>query len=223
MTILRLVFFLLIYCSLNSCSSLPNSNRIAPGYVEAFQSIQKAIFGYESKTISSNLINSIPYASLILKIGKGPEGLLILESKRDNNEIWVSADEVYLTINNGRIVSTQGLINNLTNLTLPYKTSDLNSMEENMVYKYYYSYNPPTLNNLEVEAVIKQRGQVEVVILDENKDLFLIEEFINNDYLGWAVKNSFWIDEEGFVWKSEQNISPKLPTIYFEVTKKPSI
>ena len=91
------------------------------------------------------------------------------------------------------------------------------------VYKYYYSYNPPSLNNLEVEAVLKRKGKVEVVILDETKDLLLIEEFINNDYLGWSAKNSYWIDEEGFVWKSEQNISPKLPTIYFEVTKKPSI
>lgn len=223
MNILRLFLFFLIFFSLSSCSSLPNSNRIAPGYVEAFQSIQKALFGYESQTISSNLIDSIPYASLILKIGKGPEGILILESKRDNKEIWVSADEVYIAINNGRIVSTQGLINNLTNLILPYKLSDLIFMEENTVYKYYYTYDFPSLNNLEVDAILKHKGKVEVTILGQSKDLFLIEEFIRSDYLGWSVKNLFWIDEEGFVWKSEQNISPKLPPIYFEVTKKPSI
>ena len=42
---------------------------------------------------------------------------------------------------------------------------------------------------------------------------------------GFARDHSFAIqniDEYGFTWKSEQFISPKLPKIYIEVTKKPS-
>jgi len=53
--------------------------------------------------------------------------------------------------------------------------------------------------------------------------LNLIEEVTLNKYLGWEVSNLYWMDDEGFIWKSEQNISPKLPTVYIEVTKKPSV
>ena len=46
------------------------------------------------------------------------------------------------------------------------------------------------------------------------------ETITNNDT--WKVINRYWIDSEGYIWKSEQNISPKLPIIRIEVTKKPS-
>jgi len=222
MRLIRFTLALILFCCTNSCSSL-DTNRIAPGYVEAYKAAKNAIFGYESGLISRDLVNSIPYASLSLKIGKGPKGLLILESKRKNEEVWVSADEVYLVTKNGRIISTQGLINNLTSLILPSELTNLSQFDKDIVYKYYYSYDFPTLNNLEVEVVLEDMGIKEVTILGEKKELTLIEEHIKNTYLGWSVQNSYWIDEDGFVWKSIQNVSPKLPPISFEVTKKPSI
>ena len=45
----------------------------------------------------------------------------------------------------------------------------------------------------------------------------------HNKYLGWKVKNRFWYDSEAFIWKSEQHLSPKLPLIQIEVTKKPAM
>ena len=58
--------------------------------------------------------------------------------------------------------------------------------------------------------------------IDRKIKLNLIEEELHNKYLGWKVKNRFWYDSEGFIWKSEQHLSPKLPLIQIEVTKKPS-
>ena len=43
---------------------------------------------------------------MLLKIGKGPNGLMILESLNDDDYTWVSADGVYLVINNGKIIKT---------------------------------------------------------------------------------------------------------------------
>ena len=57
----------------------------------------------------------------LLKIGKGSSGLIILESMNSNSYIWVSKDNVYIETKHGRIVQTEGLFNNLTNLTLPDK------------------------------------------------------------------------------------------------------
>ena len=96
---------------LSGCSFL-DAGRIAPGYGQAYTAIKNALVGYEDSILSQELIDNIPYASSVLTIGKGPEGLIILESINGLNNIWVRADGVYLTIQNGRIVQTSGLINN---------------------------------------------------------------------------------------------------------------
>ena len=54
-------------------------------------------------------------------------------------------------------------------------------------------------------------------------ELILIEERIENQYIGWKETNKYWVDDTNFVWKSEQFISPRLPKFIIEVTKKPSL
>ena len=75
--------------------------------------------GFESEFITRELVNNIPYASLTLKIGKGPKGLLILESLKNEKSYWVSADSIYLVIKDGRIIRTEGLENDLKAIIYP--------------------------------------------------------------------------------------------------------
>ena len=102
--------FLLTFL-ISSCASIDTS-RIAPGYSEAFKNIKQYFLGAENE-IELDVIASIPYASMLVMIGNGPTALMILESKKDEEYTWVSADGVYLVLKNGRIVRTSGLINNL--------------------------------------------------------------------------------------------------------------
>ena len=219
---MRLTFLCGFILFLLSCSSIKVSNNIAPGYIQAFQSINTAIFGYKDNNIPKELIYEIPYASMIVKIGKGPQGLMILESKKNKNELWISADKVFIGLKNGRITSTEGLDNNLTNLVISKTISDLSGVENGKVYKHYYSYDKPRLLYLEVEATYKSLGYRDVSLFDRKTSLNLVEEHLRNKYLGWKAINRYWHDSDGFVWKSEQIISPKLPVIQIEVTKKPS-
>ena len=53
---------------------------------------------------------------MTLNVGKGPKGLMILESNNYNLNTWVSADSVYITERNGKIIQTKGLGNNLEEL-----------------------------------------------------------------------------------------------------------
>ena len=92
--------------------SMVDANRIAPGYVAAYEAIRLNIFGYEND-IDPNVIKNIPYASMLVRIGKGPSALMILESINDDTFTWVSADGVYLVTKNGKIIKTAGLPNNL--------------------------------------------------------------------------------------------------------------
>ena len=112
------LFFIFIMQSLLACSSM-NSERIAPSILGAYDSIKGALFGFPDPIINKEILNRIPYASAILKIGKGSSGLIILESIDSYSFVWVSKDNVYLKTKNGRIVQTEGLFNNLTNLTSP--------------------------------------------------------------------------------------------------------
>ena len=47
---------------------------------------------------------------MLVKIGNGPTALMILESKNNEDYTWVSADGVYLVINNGKIIKQVVLI-----------------------------------------------------------------------------------------------------------------
>ncbi len=209
---------------LSSCS-LVDSNNIAPGYSEAFVTIKAALFGVESnEDVNREIIDAIPYASLILKIGNGPEGLMILESIKKDRFTWVSADGIRLVIQNGRIISSSGLFNNLKSLNLPKKAFDFSQHpnETGQSFYSYYTFSDPTLIDLKVSHTLSTIEEEEVNILGIEKKLLLYREIIESKKIRWKSENRYWLDENKFVWKSEQTISPKLPVFYYQITKKPS-
>ena len=197
-----------------SCSSL--SNNIAPGYSDAFKLAKDYLYGSEDN-INKELVNAIPYASMKVQIGRGPVALLILEQILNDVEYWVSADKAYIAIKNGRIVQTSGLTNNLIGTT-----SFENSLISDSTYTFLNNYQQPRLDSFKISASVKKKQTDEIVLINGTKTLTLYEETIKNDFVGWNATNRYWMDSNGFIWKSEQNISPKLPTIYIQITKKPS-
>ena len=207
-----------------SCTSIGNSiGSVAPAYVDAYKTIKGVIVGYENELITSDLIKNIPFASSTLKIGKSASGLIILESKEEELETWVSSDGVYLVFKEGRIVKTIGFFNNLINFkSVETNFASLMDTNESESLVYYYSYDDPKLIDMRVLASRRFVAKEKVQLIDRKEELNLIEEQIVNDYIGWKVTNKFWIDDDMFVWKSEQYISPKLPKFSIEVTKKPA-
>ena len=204
-----------------SCSSL-ETNRIAPGYQQAYLAIKSYFAENNNTSITPLVIKNIPYASGLLRIGRGPVGLVILESVIGSKYIWVSEDGVYIVMQNGRIIETRGLHNNLIDFYAAHDDNIASSSEVKPYYS-YYSYDEPKLINLKFKSSVTDKGISLQKLFMENKQLRLIEENINNEYLGWTRNNKFWVDESGFTWKLEQYISPRLPVISFEVTKKPKI
>ena len=219
------VFTVAIVLSLGACASITSGN-VAPSYFIAFEALKDTIFGQPDNLITRGLVEKIPYASAKLKIGKGPAGLVILESIENKQYTWVSADKIFVVVKNGRIVRTLGLSNNLTSFESPKQTFKELIEESNPILDYfiYCSYDNPLLINLKIQVHLTKKGFQNITILGEAKSLILIEEEISNDYIGWKAKNQYWVDpKDFFVWKSIQHISPKLPEFIFEVTKKPLI
>jgi hypothetical protein len=219
---MKFLSFLFSLLFLYSCGTL-DSSRIAPGYIEAIKTIKGYLAGYENDSITPELIKGIPYASSILKIGKGAPGLIILESLRGTEETWVSSDRIYLVIEKGRIIKSRGFFNNLVSFkSAKIDFKRLMSSGESEPFVYYYSYDEPELINMKVYGERRFIRSEKVQLLGYEKQLNLIEESFSNDYIGWQETNKFWVDDEMFVWKSKQFISPKLPEFNIEVTKKPA-
>lgn len=203
-----------------------NSSRIAPSFNIALEAFQGAIFGYPDPLITRETINNIPYASALLKIGKGSSGLIILESVSGNQYTWVSRDRVYLVTVEGRIQKTAGLPNNLTDLKSLKQTFEGLIKKPDTVFNYfaYYSYEQPNLTDLKVNVSLVNKGSQEVEILGEVRNLILFEEKISNDVIRWKETNLYWVDpKDYFVWKSVQHISPKLPAFKLQITKRPGV
>ena len=159
---------------------------------------------------------------MTLNVGKGPKGLMILETKTYDLSTWVSADNVYITEQNGKIIQTKGLGNNLDELLSTVDFKNLLNVDTDKTYIYYKSYSKPELYNLELRANFKIKDRKLTQLLNREIFLTLIEEEIFSDELGWKVTNLYWVDDNSFIWKSVQTVSPKIPKIYMEVTKKPS-
>ena len=135
----------------------------------------------------------------------------------------MSSDGIYLVFKEGRIIKTRGFYNNLVS----FKSQATNSKKlvdsgRSEAFFYYYSYDEPKLINMKVNVERRFVRKESVQLLGHEKQLNLIEERIENDYIGWRATNKFWVDDEMFIWKSHQSISPKLPKFYIEVTKKPA-
>ena len=115
----KTIFAVTLLLVLGSCSSNPPSEVFKP-VTDIFRtnlwiSVFKQLFtGYPDFPVTRELVEDIPYASMRVKIGKGPAGLMILQEKNDETYSWVSKDAVLLQIKNGRIIRTSGLINDLT-------------------------------------------------------------------------------------------------------------
>jgi hypothetical protein len=207
-----------------SCSAI----NIPSYYITPFVYAYESIIDKPDTQFSKNLIDSIPYASMKVKIGKGNSGLVILEKIDKDETSWVSADEVNFLIKNGKIIRTSGLTNNLSGYQgFTPKFSELLKREiklQPLEFTSYYSFSQPDLLDLKVSIILKYEGEREIEILGNKKKVLLVEEIIRGKKIGWKARNRYWVDpNDGFIWKSTQSVSPKIPEIRYEVTKKPAI
>ena len=209
-------YFLIISCA-------QNLNIIPSSYSTIFTSVSNSLFNNKDG-ISPEIIANIPYASSLINFDKSPESLIILQSKDRDIYTWVSSDNRVFYTQNGRIVGTMGLPNDLYEINRPRLNFDeILSNTSSIKHISYYSFRKPKLNNLKVEVTIEVLGEDTISILGKERNLILVEERLVSKKVNWKETNKFWVDPKNyFVWKSEQNISPKLPIITFQITKKPA-
>ena len=214
-------FIIFSFIIINSCAQNPN---IASSSYSAIFSLIGETLLKKDNSISPEIIESIPYASSLINFKKSPKSLIILQTKVKDTYTWVSSDSRVFLTKNGRIVGTMGLPNDLYKIERPnISFEEILNKTGSINYVTYYSFKKPTLNNLKVEISVEVIGRKKINIFGNEKDLILVEERLISKKINWKRTNRFWIDPKTyFVWKSIQNISPKLPELTLEITKKPA-
>jgi hypothetical protein len=219
-----IVLIVVVGLIFRGCSALPEN--VAGNFKVAINAFNALVFGYEDFPLSRELIEQIPYASITMKIGKGPAGLLILESINNEDEYtWASADGIFITTKGGRIIAAQGLPNNLTYFNSSEPTF-LEVIADKTAQNYYryISLDNPSVYEMRVEVNYMVVGATKIDIFDQEIEVIEIQEDINNAYIRWRYSNRYWVDPKtGFVWESDQMIAPNIPNISIQVTKKPSV
>ena len=221
---IKFVFKASLLACLVSCSQIPS--QIMPQWTSSIEAIKGGLFGYSDYEITPEIVENIPYASMRVKIGKGPAGLMILQSFKGNILTWVSADNISINIYKGRIIGTSKLSNNLVDYFPKNEISFSEILSSNSINTRKYrsiSLNNPPVSSMEILVNTSIKGRERINILGTEREVILIEEEVSNKYIKWNFTNKFWVDvTNGFVWKSIQQIAPNVPPIVLEVTKKPA-
>ena len=72
------------------------------------------IFGHPDLPLTRDGISKLPYASMVARVGRGPQAVLILARVEGEDQHWISgADRSVLVLRGGRIVKTFGFPENL--------------------------------------------------------------------------------------------------------------
>ena len=215
----KFIKILIVLFTLTSCSNLDLSSPSSPLSNLLLNNFSKA-----SAAINKETIESIPYASSLISFGGNTKSLIILESTKEDSNTWISSDKVRFIEKKGRINRSLGMPSDLYFIERPDLDFDFLVKEGNFSYIAYYSFRSPVLNNLKVEINSNVVGLETVNILDREMQLLLIEESLYAPIVNWNAINKYWIDPiSKYVWKSSQYLTPRLPHIEIEVTKKPAI
>jgi len=200
---------LLIIFFLQSCS-------FSPIYEIIGGSIYNGVVGYQHKDLTTDEIKKIEYSFIEAKLGKGKPAIMILQNFTNDKYKWVSASNEYIETNqNGRILKTFGLPNNLKiiskvdvmnfrNMSFPHSTSQLLDFDE------------PLLNSLHQKSTFILSGETDKCFIyrSENKKCIEIIEIFYADSINWKGENRYILDSSTYkVREVQTRAHPFLPVI----------
>jgi hypothetical protein len=204
---------------LSACSSGDENGNTNWG--EVFSIVSQA-FG-RSPGVTIQDAAAIPFATIGVRLGDGPEGILVLATNNPQQQLWTAASHVVLQTEYGRVMRTAGLEHNRTDIRLvkgpsgppPLQGSVETQWEEDFGDLHLYSI-PVTCRSVVIgpEAVPNFTSRIPTVHVDEQ---------CHGDTIDWTFTNSYWISpKDGFTWRSIQHVSPKLDALEIELLRPPS-
>jgi hypothetical protein len=177
-------------------------------YTEAAKFIKGYAIGFPEDAVSEEKLNSINASVANIKIGRGSSSLVVLAYVRNGSHEWVSNDGVKVFTRNGQVFKTMGLASDVTYQPINYQDVSLHGTSFITTASFYQ----PDLFITSVENII----------VKEDRETFLVKEgqeiettlYKHNFYIPlikWGGVNKYFVDKNGLIIRSEQELHPKLP------------
>lgn len=194
--------WLFIAVVLAGCTTLSLSN---------LDSLKQAVRHRPKLAPTAAEVAARPYYQLLASTPEG-DALLVLGNIDGGREAWYGANGVIVFIENGRIVKTAGLKQNLDNTMSPADdpfVAGLHRLTAPAQYVRVEDWTPGYRFGVQVQVDLVSAGQDTIEILGAAHQVIRVEERVEAVAAGFSARNRYWVDpRDGFIWKSEQTVTP---------------
>ena len=163
---------------------------------------------------SLELSNDSSYG--VFQLNKDDEIPAMTISLNQNKETWKTKNNIFLTIDSGKIVNTRGL---KYDFSIIY-AQELTDFDKE--YSGYIKFNDPETEYLDITSTFNtiKKGFITLNSKQQNIEYVLIEESFNVPLIKWKGKNYYWLDNDGEVLKIKQILNPFKDTANLQLIKK---
>lgn len=177
--------------------------------------------GAPAQKISRDVATAIPYATMGLQLGSGPEVLLVLGTATTQQLDWYAGDQAVIVTQAGRVIRTVGLPYDLGGVR-PLAGASMSTDKAGDARETVLLMDFPDLGAFGalVRCTRIDRGNETVDILGADIPVRHEVERCSAQTLDWNFQNDFWRDPQtGYVWRSSQHIHPKSPPVILEALR----
>lgn len=175
----------------------------------ASSTINAAIAGIRAPAISREKVASLPYYQLLLEHNNGHD-VMLLTRVTDTTLYWQTVNQVSVILADGLVVRTTGMPADLqqTHITgsnpfaLGLQTVKAGTTFTRQLDLEGYRY------GVEVQSTFHPGPLETITIVDEHRSLRRIDEHVLAPQIRLDATNHYWIDDSGFIWKSQQTLWP---------------
>ncbi|MBM7123998.1 YjbF family lipoprotein [Dyella flava] len=167
-----------------------------------------------SKAPTLEQVNANPYAQLEVQTAQEGQVVLVLGNVDGTREVWYGNPHVAVFTEHGRVVQTVGFNHDLDGLHAPADDPFVRGLQMLAVPTDYIrteDWAPGYRYGVIVNARLVPAGRTQITILGVPHTVLRVDEELSAPAAGYRATNHYWVDPgNGFVWKSEQHVSPEL-------------
>lgn len=172
-------------------------------------SLWRSLAGDEGIQLTNDDIQNMRYASQYMSINNGPQIFVVLAYDENGQQKWVTQDRAMIVTENGRIVKTTGLGDNLQQVTNtandplanPNQIVDGASWTRQIAWTEHQQVRMVTAH-----SIFTWDGSDTLKVAQSTTSVRVLDEEVTASGKTWH--NRFWIDSEGHIRQSKQTIGP---------------
>lgn len=165
---------------------------------------------------------AVPYASIGIRVGSGPQAMFVLASNTGNDDLWLEGQRAAIVTRDGRIVRSSGLGYDLSGF-FPHGPSTRPNRTRPTAVTWSADFADLNVFSAPIDCKDTPVGPEPIEILGKTINTIRVDEACNSPVLGWKFTNIYWVDpSSGSVWRSLQHVHPKLDVVELLVLRPAS-